>query len=266
MSQATTTKTAPTGEKRIPAVLAKETILADFCRRYLAVYDEISEYNAEVLAEKDAEWTAGKVLAKAREFASPEDGTSADEEIKSVYDAWEKLVTEVSHARKAVLDAASKKLGITLSATADRNAETEAPLKEKRKFAHTVGTQLSKIAEMTANEAASKSVTEFLSNYPLPAVGRDQVSTFGSDGSTTPKYRVTVTVSKDGNTLLEGEGFTKTALALTKPVFGYERGKALDAEKLRAAWEAAGNSQKEPYKVSPVKFKDNDLDFEIAKK
>lgn len=259
-----TPEVVETQEKpRIPEALSNNSILAEFCRQYLAVFDEISEYNKEVLAERDAEWNAGKVLEKARELGRPADAnTPANQDIKNALEAWEKLVNETARARKSVLDTTSKVLGITLSATSERNPETEAPLKEKRKIAFEIGTQLSNIAKMTTDENASAAVVEFLANSPLPAVGRDQTRNFGDNEKATPKYRVNVTVSKDGNKLIDEAGFTKAALALTKY---YERGKSPKADKLRGMWESAGNSPEKTV-TSPVEFQDNGLHYVITKK
>jgi hypothetical protein len=261
-----TTAETETPKVRVPEVLSANPILADFCKRYLDVLDEIQEYNKEVLAEKDSEWNAAKVLGKAKEFASPDDASKVKPEIKKVYDAYEKLLTEVANARKAVLDATSKELGVNLSAVADRDPATEAPLKEKRKFAVEIGSQLATIAKMTTDEAATSAVNSFLNDNPLPAVGRDQTRSFTSDGSgSTPKFRVNVTVSKDGEVILSESGFTKAALALTKPAFGYERGKSLKADDLRNAWIKAGNTAEKTVQ-DKVEFNDNNLHFVITKK
>jgi hypothetical protein len=260
--------TAPTttpekNDKRIPATLSRNSILADFCRQYLSVFDEISSYNSEVLAEKDSEWTAGKVMEKARDFASPENPADVKENIKAVWEEFERAAAEHAKARKAVLEATSKELGITLSATTERNPEIEGPMKERRKLAIEIGTQLGTIAKMTTDEKASAAVTEFLAGNPLPAIGRDQTRTFGSDEKSTPKYRVHVTVSdKDGNVKVSEAGFTKAALALTKL---YERGKAPKSDTLRDAWEKAGNSADKTV-TNPVEFDDNELHYVITKK
>jgi hypothetical protein len=252
---------------RIPTYLADNSILADFCKRYLATFDKIAAYNKDVLAEKDSEWNAAKVLEKSREMARPTDkNAKADEEVKNALEAWESLITELAKARKAVLDLTASKLNINLSATATRDNEVEAPLKEDRKVAVEIGKQLSMIADMTNDESASAAVLEFLANNPLPAVGRDQSRNFGAaDSASTPKYRVKVTVTKDGEEILSEDGFTKAGLALTKPVFGYERGKAPKSETLRNAWEAAGNNGEKTV-VNPVEFDDNGLHFVITKK
>jgi len=253
-------------DTRIPNLLSKNSILGDFCQRYIDVFDEITEYNKEVLAERDSEWNAGKVLEKARELARPTDKNVApNDEIKSAIEAYENAVNALAQARKSVLDRTSKELGITLSATADRNPEIEAPLKEKRKVAIEIGTQLSMIAKMTSDENASEAVTTFLSENALPAIGRDQTRTFGNDGKSTPKYRVHVKVTKDGQEVVSEDGFTKAALALTKPVLGYERGKAPKSDVLREVWEKAGNTGEKT--VAPtVEFDDNGLHFVITKK
>jgi len=266
-SEATATENGEATEKnRIPNLLANNSILGEFCKKYLGIFDEIAEYNKAVLAEKDSEWNANKVMEKAREFSRPTDkNTKPNADVKKLLDAYENLINETARARKAVLDATSKELGITLSATADRNPEMEAPLKEKRKVAIEIGTQLSMIAKMTSDENASSAVTEFLASNPLPAIGRDQTRSFGDDGKSTPKYRVKVEVSKDGNVLLSEDGFTKAALALTKPVFGYERGKAPKSDSLRGAWEKAGNTPEKTVQDT-VEFEDNGLHFKITKK
>lgn len=254
-------------KERIPAALAANPILAEFCNQFLSVFDEITAYNKQVLAEKDSEWNIPKVLEKARELGRPTDkNVKANENIAKALTAWEDLVNAVNVAKRNVLDATSKELGITLSTTAERNSETEAPMKERRRFAIEIGTQLGTIAKMTTNEAASDAVTTFLAENPLPAIGRDQARTFGADEKSTPKYRVNVVVTnKDGEKVVDEAGFTKAALALTKPAVGYERGKAPKSDTLREAWEKAGNSA-ETTVTNPVEFDDNNLHFVISKK
>lgn len=250
-------------DPRIPQILSEQSILADFCKQYLNVADEIAAYNKEVLAEKSSDWTPVKVILKAREFASPEDANAeTNEDIKKALDVWEELVRQAQLARKAVLDLTSKELGITLSATSERSAETEAPLKDRRKFANEIGTQLQMISKLATNSEASAAVAHFLSENPLPVVGRDQVRTFGSEEKSTPKYRVTVSVSRDGSELFREDGFTKTALKLVKY---YERGQAPKADFLRSAWESVGNNGETT--VQPVvEFEHEGLNFTITKK
>lgn len=253
-----------TVENRIPEFLQGEAILAEFCKRYLGIHDEIAEYNKAVLAEKTAEWTGAKVIEKAKQLANPEDASTADKEIKAVVDEWEKVITALNLARKNVIDVTAKKLGITLSSTAERDPNIEGPLKERRKIAHTIGSQLSQIAEMTNNANASTAVVEFLSKNPLPMVGRDQTHVFNASESTnTPKYRVIVKVTKDDEELLTENGFTKAALALTNSKFGYDRGKAPKADNLREVWERA---LKNDANATETSFSDNGLTFTITKK
>lgn len=264
-----TVEVSETPKNRIPDPIANNDLLRDFASRYLDGYDEIAAYNKAVLAEKTSEWNVGKVLEQARNFARPTDKNSpVNNTIKQALEKYESLVNEVAKARKNVLDLTSQELGISLSATSDRDPETEARLKDVRKTAIEIGTQLSMIAKMTAstNEEVSKAVDQLLAENPMPAIGRDQVRTFGDNGGkATPKYRVTVTVSKDGTQLESFDGFTKAALALTKPAFGYERGSAPKSDKLRAAWEKAGNTPEKTVK-DPVEFDDNGLHFVITKK
>jgi hypothetical protein len=252
-------------DKRIPESLANNSLLGNFFLRYLDGYDDISKYNEQVLAEKNSGWNTTKVLAKAKEFASPEDPAQVNEDVKKAYDEFERLVTEMQNARKSVIDATAKVLGISLSDVAQRDPAVEASLKEKRKLAVEIGTQLSTIAKMTTDEDAAKAVEEFFNAYPLPAIGREQTRSFTDDGKNTPKYRVEITVTKDGTQILKESGFTKTALKLSQPVFGYARGKSLKSEDLRKAWESAGNSPEET-KQETVEFEDNGLFYTITKK
>ena len=251
---------------RIPELLSENHIFGNFCERYLGILDKITAYNKEVLAEKDAEWNPSKVIEKARLFANPtEKGVEPNKEIQNAMNAWEDLAAKAIQARKKVMELTAKELGITLSNTSERNSETEAPLKEERKIALTIGDQLNTMGELSQDDKFTEAINVFLSNNPMPAIGRDQVRTFGDNAKATPKYRVNVTVTKDDEELLIGDGFTKTALALTQSKFGYERGKALDAAKLRDAWEKVGNTPEKT--VQPVvEFTDNGLVFNITKK
>lgn len=249
--------------ERIPATLSENAILGSICKTYLDIFDEITEYNKAVLAEKDSEWNPVKVLEQARKFASPDDASQQDEVIKKALDEFENAAAAAANARKNVLEVTAKKLGITLSATASRDAETEAPLKEKRKTAVEIGTQLHTLAGLTTDKNAKDVVEEFLKNFPMPAVGRDQVRTFGNDEKSTPKYRVKVTVTKDGHQILSEDGFTKAAIKLSQPVFGYERGKALKADKLREVWEAA---LKNDSNLKETSFEDNGLIYTLTQK
>lgn len=249
---------------RIPEELADQTILADFCQRYLNSYDEILAYNKQVLAEKDAEWNPTKLVAKAREMANPEDASKAVPAIKKLVDEFEKALTAFNVARRAVIDGTAKELGVSLSSTSERDPEVEEALKKKRTEAKVIGTNLSTIAEMAKPEAKDV-IIKFLSEYPLPTIGRDQAHNFGSGNTgSTPKYRVHVSVTnKDGKEIVSEDGFTKASQALPKY---YERGKSPKSDTLREIWEKAGNSPKEPYKVSPVEWNDNGLKFILSKK
>lgn len=247
---------------RIPDAL-NVPVLSDFCERYLSVLDEITAYNKSVVAEKDSQWTAAKVLEKARALGRPEKDEDADKEILTLIEDYEKIVKAVADARTALVNKTAEKLGIQMSAVADRNPELEGPLKEKRKVAVEIGQQLATIAKLTTNNQASEAVTAFLDANQLPAVGRDQMRSFSADGSkSTPKYRVTITVQKNGETVLTEDGFTKTALALTKL---HERGKAPKPEDFRKAWEAAGNTPENTVQPT-VEFENLGFHYTITKK
>ena len=260
-------ETPVTGDVRISEVVYQNPILVDFFRQYLSVVDEIDGYNKEVLAEKDSEWPTVKILERARELGTPADANvKPDVDIKNALTEWENLVTKVNLAKRKVLELTAKNIGITLTATAERNPEVEAPMKERRSLAVAIGSQLEMMVKMLHDEDLKTAIVDFLKNNDLPAIGRDQVRTFGTDEKATPKYRVTVAVvNKDGEELLSADGFTKAALALTKSTFGYERGKAPKSEDLRNAWEKAGNSGDKTV-ANPVVFEDNNLTFTITKK
>ncbi len=261
----TATETTEAPANRIPDSLKDQTILIGFMQQLLQIFDELSTYNSKVLAERNSEWNATKVLAEARKLVSSEDPEKVNQEVKTALDKMESLVTELSKARADVVSITSGILGINLSAVADRDHEYEVKLKEKRAMAVTIGKTLKQIAEMTTDPTAGEAVGKFLEDYKLPGVGRDQAHSFTATGASTPKYRVTVEVKKGDETLLTEDGFTKTAALLSKPVFGYDRGKSLKSDDLRAAWEKSGNSPEKTV-VNPVEFEDNGLTFIITKK
>ncbi len=251
-------------DSRIPGIVAEQSILKNFFERYLEALDEIAAYNKLVLAESESEWNATKVLAKSVEMASNEDANLINQKVKEARDAFERISAELSKARRNLIDVTAAELGISLNVTDTRDPEAEKPLKEKRTLAVEIGKQLKTIAQMTTDESAATAVDEFLVANPMPAIGRDQVRSFTSDGKATPKYRVVVTVKKDGKELLSEKGFTKAAQQLTNPIFGYERGKAPKSDDLRAAWEKAGNTPEKTVQ-STVEFEDGELHYTITK-
>ncbi len=249
-------------------VLSSNPILVEFAKQYLSIFGKISEYNKSVLAAKDSEWNVGKVMTKAQEFAKPEpnSGVKPNEEIAKLFAMYEELVRQVAVAKRSVIDATAKELGISLSNTAERDPAKEEELKTQRGVAVQLGTQLSSIATMVSDKEISNAVTDFLSNNPLPSVGRASTHTFaGNDGKGTPKYRVSVEILKDGNSIGKFDGFSKTAVSLSQSVFGYERGKAPKADMLRQAWESAGNTPENTVK-NVVEFDDNNLHYILTKK
>jgi hypothetical protein len=269
VKEETVTEEAP----KIPASLEENKLLVEFCKMYLAVVAEITAYNKEVLQERTDGWTNPKILAKARELASPEDASvPKNEEIEALVTKFDDYQTALNFARKEVIEATAKVLGITVTATRERDTAVEEPLKEKRNNATQIATQLSNIASMTHDPSTKGAVTEFLDSNPLPMVGRDQVRNFTQDNASTPRYRVTINVLKDDVVIGTAQGFTKAGLMLTKPEFGYDRAKALSGDDLRKAWEGAGNSAANPYAVPTVEFVDTredggnpDLKFVITK-
>lgn len=251
-------------DERIPAALTKNSIMVDFFRQYLSVLDEISEYNSAVLAEKTADWTPGKVLEKAREIARPtEKGVEPDPDVLAALTSFENAVNALALAKRNALEVTAKTLGITLTVTATRDPELEGPLKSRRVIAAEIGKNLNTMAAMITDEKVREAVLNFLDQNPLPQVGRDQARNFGADEKPTPKYRVTVqVVDKDENVLVNEPGFTKGSLAVAK---FYPRGEGIKSDKLREAWEAAGNTPEKTV-VNPVEFDDNNLHFVLTKK
>jgi hypothetical protein len=249
---------------RISPILSQNPILVQLCEQFLGVKDEITAYNKEVLAESDSEWNVPKVLVKARELGNPTDANvPANEEIKTALAEWEKLVNAVNLAKRNVVERTAKELGITLSATAERNPELEAPMRDRRGMAVEIAKNLELMQKMVQDPTAKKALADFLKNNELPAIGRDQSRKFGEDEKSTPKYRVTVVVTdKDGKELINEAGFTKASQALPKY---YERGKSPKSEDLRNAWEKAGNNAEKTV-VNPVVFEDNEMTFTITKK
>lgn len=244
-------------------------ILIDFCNKYTATYNEIKEYNDSVLAAKNAEWTPAKVLAKAKEYGKPEEGVKGIEEITDLYDLYLGALEDFNDARKKLLDRTAQELGISLTATSEKDPVKEEKLKEDRKIAVVLGEQLSTIAKMISDENISAAVTKFLLTYPLPSVGREQAHSFGvsADGEkrATPKYRLNIKVYKDGTEILNADGITNAKLKLTQPVFGYDRGKAPSADKLRDMWESTGNSPDKTVHNS-VEVEDNGLKYVLTKR
>ncbi len=251
-------------KERVPAELRDSPIFLEFVNRYIAIFDELTEYNAKVLAEKNSEWNGSKLLAKAKTLGNPDEG-EANAKIKTALDEFERLSSELSKARQNLISITAAEIGVSLSAVADRDPELETELKEKRKMALNIGTKLNGIAEMMDSSPNIKNaIISFFSEYPLPFIGREGASKTSSDGTTgTPRYRVTVTVTdSDGNVKVEERGFTKAALALPKY---YESGaERPTAETLRKAWESAGNNPTATVQET-VTFEDNNLTFTIKK-
>lgn len=248
----------------IPDVLLENPILVSFCERYLNVLAEISEYNDKVLSQKSSEWTTSRILEKAKEFAYPTDANTApNSEVQEAFKKWESLVTEVNQAKQNVKALTAQALGITLIAE-ERDPEVEKPLKEARGLANEIAKQLTAIANMTTDQDAKEGVATFLTNNPLPVVGRNQVTSVTGDGKTTPKYRVNVDVfDQDGTQRGETQqGFTKASLAISKL---FPHGESIKPEELRQVWEAAGNSSENTVK-DPVEFEKSGYKIVISKR
>lgn len=261
------TETEPVN--RIPEALSSNPLFLDFLGRFLEVIDKISEYNTSVLGKKDNEWDRHKVLAKAKELGRPMDANVKPvDSILEKLKAYENVMEELAIVRDELISETAAHLGISLNAVAaERDKDKEAPLLEDRKKAVSLRSTLLVMADTMSDNEMSTALVEFLQNNPIPAVGRNQTSAISTDSGTgaTPKYRVKVKVEKDGKVLLDADGFTKAVQSLTQPVFGYERGQAPKADKLRAAWEAAGNGPGKTVKTV-VEFEDNGLKYTLTAK
>ncbi len=240
----------------IPAALDDNKLLVELCKMYLDVAKAIKKYNDSVLTQRTDGWTNAKVLEKARELGNPTDANvKPNDDIKAYLEKYEELLDQLNFAKRELLESTADVLGIVLTNSNERDESVEKPLKEKRTHATVVATQLNNIAGMTHDTTVTEAIKEFLEKNPLPMVGRDQVRTFtdGSAGST-PRYRVDVKVFKGDDLIGTAQGFTKAGLMVTRPEFGFVRGKAISGDKLREAYEGAGNSAANPYAVSPVEF------------
>lgn len=253
---------------RIPDSLASNPILADFANKYLEVVDLIAEYNKSVLTPAKSEWTNAKLNEAGRKLARPDDPKlKGNPDLLKLLVAMENAQDALNLARKSFFDGVADKLGVVRDTTAERDLEKEAELKNKRSFASTIGTQLSQIASLTSDTEASAAVESFLNENKLPAVGRNSVTSFGGEnpGKGTPRYRVSIRIEKDGNVLLEkGEGFTKTAAALSRPEFGLEKEQRPTAEDFRNVWEKAGNSGDNPAATPEVVFENHGLTYTLS--
>lgn len=261
----TSTTVKNTGENRIPKLLAEQAIFKEFLSRYLSNYDEIVDYNEQVLKEKNSEWNSYKILDKAREMARPTDGKSANETIKDALTAWEKLASEVNAAKQNLIQVAAKELGIEYSSGQERDPEKEAPLREKHKTNINIGKQLKEMTKLTVDPKLRDELTDFLKKYEMPAVGRNQTHNFlAEEGDKTPKYRLRITASREetGEELFTEDGITKAVAATAK---FYDRGKGLKADIFRKAWESAGNSAGNTVQ-NTVSFTDNGLIFTLSQK
>ncbi len=248
-----------------PEAFAENPLVLSIAQKYKGIVNEISEYNKKVLAEKDSEWNASKLLKKALEMASPEDANDINENVKTAHAEFERIAAEYANARQNLISVTANELGVSLSTVAEQRDEAaEAPLKEKRATAVTIVKQLQAMTEVYNDDNFKNAVATFLSNNGLPAIGRDQVRSFNESGTAgTPKYRVSITITnKDGEVLMDGEGFSKTAIALSKPVFGYERGKKPSSDTLRETWEKLGG----PNSSEDISFEDNELTYTVHKK
>jgi hypothetical protein len=252
----------------IPAALNSNPILVSFCQQYLDVIAPITEYNNSIFKKSNSEWDRHKLLAEAKKLGSPMDANEeAVPAIKEAFEVYENVLASLAVVRADLVNITAKHLGVSLETLGGERDETkEADLKEKRKFAFGLGETLKQMALYSADKASSEAVNKFLKNNELPAVGRQQTTSFTTESTTaTPKYRVKVTVAKEGHTIGEFDGFSKTAIAMTGAAYGYPKGEALKADKLRQAWEAAGNGPSST--VNPtVEFEDNGLTFTLTQK
>lgn len=253
-----------TETETVPELLNSNPIFAAMCSRYLDIAKSLAEYNASVLSEKDSEYSPRNLINKAQELGNPTDANvKANEAIKTALNEWEELVIKARQARANLIEVTAKELGIAAPTTVERDPEVEAKLRDDRKTAFEIGTQLKMIVGFTNDQNTTDVVMNFLEQNPLPAVGRDQSRNFAAEAVNTPKYRVTVTaVNGNGDEVVRESGFSKAAQALSK---FYDRGQGIKPDALRTVWESAGNTPEKTVQDS-VTTEDNGLTITITKK
>ncbi len=252
----------------IPDVLNSNPILVNFCQQYLDAIVPITEYNDSLFKKSNTEWDRHKLLAEAKKLGRPMDANEkAVPEILESLKKYENAVEALSVIKAELVGVTAKHLDVSLeSMGGEKDEAKEAELKEIRKHAFGLGDILKQMAVFSADKESTAAVNEFLAANALPAVGRAQFTSFTAESAVSvPKYRVKVTVAKEGHVIGEFDGFSKTAIAMTNAVYSYPKGDALKADKLRAAWEAAGNGPSNTVKPI-VEFEDNGLTFTLTQK
>lgn len=231
-------------------------VVAGMANDMLAEIQAVSAFNAKYMEpERDPNApTQAKMVTQARDETTPE--------ILELVNKYDAALTAVNQARETLANSMARKLGVTLAREVPKPEDVElTQVKSQRQRAVDIAKVLEKMASLTAAEG----VAEFLKANPIPEVLRKGSYDPTAETSGTPKYRVTVTATRDGQEILtrtDGQGFTKAAQYSRK---FHEKDKALAAPDFRKAWEAAGNTVEKTVQ-SPVTFEHDGVQYSISKR
>lgn len=204
-----------------PVVLATAQTLLNY-------YDEIVEFNDKYVTEEEPEGeynTSWKQINWAKALADEPSEDADPEQVKEarkLVKAMDNAQSALTKARQNAANFAADSLGVSRV-----DEKPEVPKAEKERLQRDVrgpAVELAKNAQNLAegirmlDSAQADAVTNFLSKYPIPAVGRKGSLDVTSKESQAPRYRVDV-VARDaeGNVLWETQGFTKAAAKKNTP-------------------------------------------------
>jgi hypothetical protein len=233
---------APVVDERIPFT---DKIFVDLAETYLNLVGQLREYNeALAAAEKQASenvWTANKLLSAVKDVARPEDkDATPDNDAEKLLSEYESALEAVSAAKLAAAKYMAGKLDVEMVAERTKpDAATVENLKENvRKPAVELQRNFAQVSKFSSDPDIKSKIEAFVEANPIPQVGRDGTLNVLSETSSTPKYRVDVSASRNGSVLFSGEdgrGFTKASLSAKKI---HAKGKAPTRENFQTAWEA----------------------------
>lgn len=230
--------------------------------QYLGHVQAINEFNVPFLADEptdDSKFTVRKGMATAKEWA--ERNKNADTTAQELLSDYQTALDSVQDARRKVAEYVAKSLGVTLTVERekpDADAVQEIGTKH-RKPAKDLLELLAQLGKYSPSDGPI--INEILEANPLPQVGRRGSLSVG-DESSTPKYRIKITVEKEGKIVQDGEGITKTLMVLNskKNTIHSNKENVPTADQFRKAWESGD-------KENPVKFTTtDDVTYTISKK
>lgn len=237
-------ESTPEDKPRIPF---EDKIFIDLGTQYLNWVDEINAYNASILeAERQASenvWTQSKLMKEIKSQARPDDkNATPDNEAEKLLSQYENALEAVTSAKQAASKYMADKLGVEMIAEKVKPDENEvARIKEEvRKPLVSLANSFNNVAGFSTDPNIKDKINTFLSDNPIPMVGREGSLDVTKDSAGTPKFRVDVIAERDGKTLISGEdgrGFTKASLSAKK---FHNRGEAPTSEMFRDVYVKAG--------------------------